>query len=140
MGRYKVYVNYLTMAGAVTKDPEFKATANSSLLKFDLGWSNKAKTTTGKEYQRKHYQTCQLWGKMAEMAAKHIKKGCNVFVMGSLITNQWMSPAGRKMYKAILDVTSWSVLDAPDQSDKPEDPNDPPSDQEVQESTEDFSF
>lgn len=97
-------MNNLSLVGRVGADPEIKY--------FESG---RAKTTFTLATDRKvgqdkktDWHRVELWGKPAESAAEHIRKGDVIGVTGSLEYNQYETSDGQKRKDAIVAAQRWN--------------------------------
>ncbi len=85
-------VNKVMLLGRVGKDPEIKNTAaGTAVCNFSIATSESIKGET-----RTEWHNISLFGKTAEIAAKYLSKGSQVFVEGRLQYRQWEDKDGNK--------------------------------------------
>jgi single-strand DNA-binding protein len=79
-------LNKFTGIGNLVRDPEQHTTQTGMVIvsfTIAINWRGK----DGKEGAE--YVRCVVFGKLAEIAAKYLKKGSQVYVEGRLRTNKW---------------------------------------------------
>lgn len=84
-------VNKHTIIGNLGKDPEFRTfEGGAQNCSFSIATSETWKDkTTGEKKERTEWHNVVVWGKLAEIAAKYLKKGSKVYVCGPSRTRTW---------------------------------------------------
>ncbi len=90
-------VNKAILVGNLGKDPEFKETENSSICKFPLATSERYN-----DEDRTEWHNVILWGKLAEIASKHLVKGSQVYIEGKIQTRSYESDGVKKYTTEIV--------------------------------------
>lgn len=93
--------NIVILAGNIATDIDVRASqAGTYVAKFRLAtnsYAGKADDGTRKESTEFHNVVC--FGKLAEFAGNHLKKGRSIVVQGRLHTSSWDDPAsGARKY------------------------------------------
>ena len=84
MGDRKM-INEMILQGRLTADPEIKETQSGvKYCNFTVAWSEKYKET-----ERKCFLRCKAWRNTAEFLGKYFKKGSELILEGTLITEKW---------------------------------------------------
>jgi single-strand DNA-binding protein len=93
-------LNRVELIGHVGKDPEIKYTSQGvPLAKLSLATTSRQKDKAGEWNESTEWHHVVMWGKLAELAAEHIKKGSHLFVEGKLQTTSWEDKkSGQKKY------------------------------------------
>ena len=88
--------NIVILAGNIATDIDVRASQTGTYVaKFRLATSSyagKAEDGTRKEATEFHNVVC--FGKLAEFAGNHLKKGRSIMLEGRLHTSSWDDPAG----------------------------------------------
>ena len=105
-------VNKVFVLGNVGKEPETRSFANGdSVVNFSLAtsdqWTDKA---SGEKKEASEWHNIVAYRKLADIAARIVKKGSKVFVEGKLKTRSWEKD-GVKHYKTEIEATQLLVLD-----------------------------
>ena len=105
-------VNKVFVLGNVGKEPETRTFANGdSVVNFSLAtsdqWTDKA---SGEKKEASEWHNIVAYRKLADIAARIVKKGSKVFVEGKLKTRSW-DKDGVKHYKTEIEATQLLVLD-----------------------------
>jgi len=93
-------VNKVILIGNLGKDPEVRTmqnggkVANLSLATSE-SWRDKA---TGEKKEKTEWHRVVIFGNLAEIAEKYLKKGSKVYVSGSLQTRKWTDQSGTEKY------------------------------------------
>jgi single-strand DNA-binding protein len=93
-------VNQVTLVGNLGKDPEIRrmnsgdAVANLSVATSE-SWKDK---NSGEKKEKTEWHRVVIFGKVAEIAEKYLKKGSKVFLQGKLQTRKWTDKDGVEKY------------------------------------------
>ena len=88
-------INYVIVAGNLTKDPTFRQTKNQTpVVNFSLASNRKYKDSTNQWQEDVCYVGIVAWNKLAESCRDRLKKGSAVLVDGELQSRSWKSDDG----------------------------------------------
>src|ERR1700760_3650233 len=93
-------VNKVILIGNLGRDPEVRSmqnggkVANLSIATSE-NWRDKA---TGERKEKTEWHRVVIFGNLAEIAEKYLKKGSKVYVSGSLQTRKWTDQSGAEKY------------------------------------------
>ena len=93
-------VNKVILIGNLGKDPEVRSmqnggkVANLSIATSE-SWRDKA---SGEKKEKTEWHRVVIFGNLAEIAEKYLKKGSKVYVCGSLQTRKWTDQSGTEKY------------------------------------------
>ena len=93
-------VNKVILIGNLGKDPEVRTlqnggkVANLSLATSE-SWRDKA---SGERKEKTEWHRVVIFGNLADIAEKYLKKGSKVYVSGSLQTRKWTDKDGAEKY------------------------------------------
>lgn len=93
-------VNRVTLLGNVGKDPEIRRTqngdpiANLSIATSDK-WTDKQ---TGEVREKTEWHRVVIFGPLAGVAEKYVRKGSKLYVEGQLQTRKWQDQQGQDRY------------------------------------------
>lgn len=93
-------VNKVILIGNLGRDPEVRTmqnggkVANLSLATSE-SWRDKS---TGERKEKTEWHRVVIFGNLAEIAEKYLKKGSKVYVSGSLQTRKWTDNSGQEKY------------------------------------------
>ncbi len=89
-------INYVIVAGNLTKDPTFRQTTNQTpVVNFSLASNRRYKDSTNQWQEDVCYVGIVAWNKLAESCRDRLKKGSAVLVDGELQSRSWKSDDGR---------------------------------------------
>ena len=91
-------VNKVMILGRLGKDPELRMTPNGQEVCNLTVATSENWTKDGQREERTEWHKVVLWGKIAGLAHKYLKKGRNVHIEGKLQTRSWDDPQGNKRY------------------------------------------
>jgi single-strand DNA-binding protein len=88
-------INYVVVAGNLTKDPVFRQTTNHTpVVNFSLASNRKYKDSSNQWQEDVCYVGIVAWNKLAESCKERLKKGSAVLVDGELQSRSWKSDDG----------------------------------------------
>lgn len=91
-------LNQVTLIGNLGGDPDLTMTESGrARCKFSLA-TDESYTRDGERKERTEWHNIVTWGNNAESAAKYLKKGAMVAVVGSLQTRNYDDKEGKKRY------------------------------------------
>ncbi|MDN0096223.1 single-stranded DNA-binding protein [Yersinia rohdei] len=93
-------INKVILVGNLGKDPEVRYMPNggavaSITLATSESWRDKA---TGEQKEKTEWHKVVLFGKLAEVAGEHLRKGSQVYIEGALQTRKWQDQSGQDRY------------------------------------------
>ncbi len=88
-------INYVIVAGNLTKDPIFRETSNSTpVVNFSIASNRKFKDSSNQWQEDVCYVGIVAWNKLAESCRDRLRKGSAVLVDGELQSRSWKSDDG----------------------------------------------
>lgn len=88
-------INYVIVAGNLTKDPIFRQTTNNTpVVNFSIASNRKYKDSSSQWQEDVCYVGIVAWNKLAESCRDRLKKGSAVLVDGELQSRSWKSDDG----------------------------------------------
>ncbi|MHB1687098.1 MAG: single-stranded DNA-binding protein [Ignavibacteriaceae bacterium] len=88
-------INYVIVAGNLTKDPIFRQTTNNTpVVNFSIASNRKYRDSTNLWQEDVCYVGIVAWNKLAESCRDKLKKGSAVLVDGELQSRSWKSEEG----------------------------------------------
>ncbi len=104
-------VNKVILVGNVTRDPQIKETSSGQpVVTFGLATNREWTTKTSEKRSLAEYHNIAVWGKLAEICQKYLKKGKLIYVEGYLKTRSWESSEGVKMFRTEVVVQDMIML------------------------------
>lgn len=88
-------INYVIVAGNLTKDPIFRQTTNNTpVVNFSIASNRKYRDSSNQWQEDVCYVGIVAWNKLAESCRDRLKKGSAVLVDGELQSRNWKSEEG----------------------------------------------
>lgn len=100
-------INKHIIIGTLKKDPETRYMPNgNAVTEFSVAVNEKWKDKQGQPQERTEWINCEIFGKLAEIAAQYLTKGSQVYLEGKQRTEKWQDQQGQDRYttKTIIDV------------------------------------
>ena len=92
-------LNKVMLIGNLGKDPEVKDTGNGiKLVTFPLATSEDFKDKDGNKQTKTEWHNVVLWRALADLAARFLSKGQQVYIEGRLNTRKWEDKEGHTRY------------------------------------------
>lgn len=92
-------VNKVTLIGNLGREPEVRYTSdNKPIANITLATSDRWKDQSGQQQERTEWHRVVLFGALAEVAQKYLKKGDTVYFEGKLQTRKWQGQDGQDRY------------------------------------------
>ena len=93
-------VNKVILIGNLRRDPEVRKMQNGeSVANLRVAtsetWNDKQ---SNERKERTEWHTVTVWGKLAEIAEKYLRKGSKVYLEGQLQTRKWQDKDGQDKY------------------------------------------
>jgi single-strand DNA-binding protein len=104
-------VNKVILIGNLGKEPESKTLdGGNTVTNFSLATSESYKDKKGEKVDKTEWHNIAVWGKLAEVAAKYLKKGSSVYVEGKIQTRTWDDKDGNKRYSTDIIANNFTML------------------------------
>ncbi|MCX8602650.1 MULTISPECIES: single-stranded DNA-binding protein, partial [unclassified Gilliamella] len=93
-------INKVILVGNLGQDPEIRYMSNgSAVANFTVATSELWKDRqTGEQKDRTEWHRVIVFGKLAEIVGKYVKKGTQVYLEGQLQTRKWQDQSGNDRY------------------------------------------
>ncbi len=105
-------VNKVILLGNLGQDPEVKMTqGGQQVCTLNIATSD-SWVKDGKREERTEWHRVVLWGRLADLAGKYLKKGRRVFLEGRLQTRSWEDQSGQKRYTTEIVATQMVFVDS----------------------------
>lgn len=91
--------NSVQLIGNLGMDPEVKEVSNGSkMARFSMATSESYRNQKGEKITETQWHNLIIWGKLAEVAEKYLKKGKQIAVEGKLETNSYEDKEGNRKF------------------------------------------
>lgn len=94
-------VNKAILIGNVGKDVEVKHLENNTVANFSLA-TNETYTKNGEKVTNTEWHNITLWGRLAEIAEKWIKKGDSLYIEGKIKTDSYEKDGEKRFSTKIV--------------------------------------
>lgn len=101
--------NRVQLIGRLGKDPEVKEFNDNKKASFSIATSETYKNQKGEKVEDTQWHNVVIWGKLAGVAEKYLKKGNEVAVEGKLIHRVYESK-GEKRFVTEINVNDMLML------------------------------
>ena len=103
--------NKVQLIGNLGNNPEVKAfDGGKKLAKFSLATSESYKTSAGEKVKETQWYNLVVFGKIAAVAEKYLKKGSRIAVEGKLVNRDYTDKNGVKCYVTEVKVSELMML------------------------------
>lgn len=94
-------------------DPESRFTpSGSQIVTMRVATTRKWKDKDGQRQEETEWHRIVMYGKLAEIAAKYLKKGSLAYFDGRIHTNKWQDQSGQDRYTTEIIAESMNMLDS----------------------------
>jgi len=116
-------LNQILLEGNLTRDPEFKTTANgTSLCTFSIATNRYGKKKDDGTYEQEvSFFDITAWAALAETCSKQLHKGRGVRVIGRLKQDRWTDPETQQQ-RSKVHVIAEHVVFKPEAAKKASEP------------------
>ena len=105
-------VNKVILLGNLGQDPEIKTTPTTTIANLSIATSEQWKDkNTGDMQEKTEWHRVVLFGNLATVAERFLRKGSKVYLEGSLQTRKWTDKEGNDRYMTEIVGREISLLD-----------------------------
>jgi len=92
-------MNHVILYGNCGKDPEVKRLESGKIVaKFSLATNKTYSNASGEKITETAWHNIVLWGKLAELAEKYVKKGNSIIIEGEINYRSYENKEGQTVY------------------------------------------
>ncbi len=102
--------NSVQLIGNIGKDPEVKSFEKSKKASFSIATNETYKNQKGEKIQETQWHNVVVWGKLADVVEKYVKKGNEVAIEGKLVHRSYETASGEKRYITEINVNDLVML------------------------------
>ncbi|NJN42350.1 MAG: single-stranded DNA-binding protein [Flammeovirgaceae bacterium] len=103
--------NSVQLIGRLGKDPEVKSfESGKKLASFSIATNESYKNQKGEKIEETQWHNIVIWGKLADIADKYLRKGAEVAVEGKLVHRSYETSKGEKRYVSEINVNDFVML------------------------------
>ncbi|MFA9262953.1 MAG: single-stranded DNA-binding protein [Undibacterium sp.] len=90
-------LNEAKLIGRVVRDPELRTTpGGAQVVSLSIATNHSWKDASGSKQETTQFHNCVAWNKLAELIAKYVTKGQELYVCGRIEYRSWESKEGQK--------------------------------------------
>lgn len=108
----KTLRNSVQLIGRVGKDPEVKTFGDKKKAAFSIATTDTYKNAKGEKVEDTQWHNLVIWGKLADVAEKYLKKGNEVAIEGKLVHRVYETDKGEKRYITEINVNDLLMIGA----------------------------
>jgi single-strand DNA-binding protein len=90
--------NSVQLIGRLGKDPEVKMFGEKKKASFSIATADSYKNAKGEKVEDTQWHNIVIWGGLATVAEKYLKKGNEVAIEGKLVHRVYETSAGEKKF------------------------------------------
>ena len=113
--------NHVELIGFAGQAPKRIGNGDTAPVKLSLATTDRWRDASGARQERTEWHTLLFWGRLAEVAAKYVKKGSHVLVTGSLRSRQYEDDDGQRHTVWEIHARELLLLDARTSTAEPTD-------------------
>lgn len=102
--------NSVQLIGRLGKDVEVKDFDKSKKASFTMATTDSYKNAKGEKIEDTQWHNIVIWGQLADVAGKYLKKGSEVCVEGKLVHRNYETDKGEKRYITEINVNDLVLL------------------------------
>ena len=103
--------NSVQLIGNLGNAPDVRITENGKkLAQFNVATTETWRNAKGEKVKDTQWHNLVMWGKLAEIAEKHLTVGKEVAVEGKLVNRQYTDKDGNKKYYTEIQVSELLML------------------------------
>jgi single-strand DNA-binding protein len=103
-------VNKVILLGNIGKDPEVRETKAGNIANMVMATSEKYTDKSGQKQENTEWHNLVVFGKLADVVSKYVKKGDKLYVEGSITTRKWEDKEGNTRYNTEIKVRDLTML------------------------------
>jgi single-strand DNA-binding protein len=112
-------VNKVILLGNIGKDPEVRETKAGNIVNLVMATSEKYTDKSGQKQENTEWHNLVVFGKLADVVAKYVKKGDKLYVEGSITTRKWEDKEGNTRYNTEIKVRDLTMLGGGEKKPQP---------------------
>lgn len=113
-------LNNCQFIGNLGRDPETRALPNGDkVTTITIACTEKWKSKDGESKEKTEWIRCVLWGGLAGIAEKYLRKGSKIYLDGRMETRKYEKD-GRDVYATEINVKTLKMLDTRRADDAPQ--------------------
>lgn len=112
-------VNKVILLGNIGKDPEVRETKSGKVANMVMATSERYTDKSGQKQENTEWHNLVVFGKLADVVSKYVKKGDRLYVEGSITTRKWEDKEGNTRYNTDIKVRDLTMLGGTEKKAQP---------------------
>lgn len=108
-------VNKVILVGRLTRDPEAKETNGGTVARLGLATNESWTDRNGQKQERTEFHNITAFGSLADTCARYLSKGRQIYVEGSLQTDEYTDRDGNQRKSTGIKAKSIQFLSSGEQ-------------------------
>lgn len=105
-------INKVILIGNLGKDPELRNFEGGNVVaNFTLATTEVYRDKNQQKVEHTEWHNISMWGKLADIAGKFLRKGSKVYIEGRIKSRSWEDKEGNKKYITEIVAESFTMLD-----------------------------
>ncbi|MDY6951791.1 MAG: single-stranded DNA-binding protein [Thermodesulfobacteriota bacterium] len=101
-------VNKVILIGNLGRDPEVRYTpSGTAVANFSVATTENWTNREGEKQSRTEWHRVVAWGRLGETCGEYLSKGSQVYIEGSIQTNEWEDKEGNK--RQTTEIRAWRM-------------------------------
>lgn len=109
-------VNKVILVGRLTRDPEAKETGGGTITRLGLATNESWTDRNGQKQERTEFHNITTFGSLADTCARYLSKGRQIYVEGSLQTDEYTDRDGNQRKSTGIKAKSIQFLSGGEQN------------------------
>lgn len=109
-------VNKVILVGRLTRDPEAKETGGGTITRLGLATNESWTDRNGQKQERTEFHNITAFGPLADTCARYLSKGRQIYVEGSLQTDEYTDRDGNQRKSTGIKAKSIQFLSGGEQN------------------------
>ena len=102
-------LNKVILVGNLGRDPEIRSTQNGDkIANLNIATSENWKDRDGNRQEKTEWHRVVIFGKVAEVCERYLKKGSKVLIEGKLVTRKWTDNNNQDKYTTEVVVSGFN--------------------------------
>lgn len=112
-------LNKVMLIGRLGQDPEKRVTPGGhSVVSISIATTEYFKDQSGNKQEKSEWHRVVFWNRLAEIVEQYCRKGSQIYIEGSLQTNEWQDKDGNKRWTTQIVARQMQMLDSKGQADQ----------------------
>jgi single-strand DNA-binding protein len=105
-------VNKVILIGNLGKDPDLRNFEGGNVVaNFTMATTEVYRDKNGTKVEQTEWHNIAIWGKLAEIAGKILRKGAKVYIEGRIKNRSWEDREGNKRHTIEIVAENFTLLD-----------------------------